>query len=143
MKKFSYFIFISLLSILAYMNCDAQCNSSEYSQKCITKVKDGFTFLKSFAIDTNDGAKNKIEYSYVFSKDTEYFLNVCSQGNDSDQVIVTIYDSNRKVASTNYVNNKFFPAIIFSCKSTGIYYITFTFNKSPDVCGGSVLAFRR
>ena len=120
----------------------AQCNSSEFSQKCITKVQDGFTFLKSFEINPDKMSRDKIEYSYVFSKDTNYFLNVCSEGDDNG-IIVTIYDANRKVASTNYVNNKFFPAIVFSCKSTGIYYISYTFNKNPGECGGSVLAFRR
>lgn len=131
-----------VLLIFGTIQGKAQCNSSEFSQKCITKVQEGYTFLKSFEIDPGKMAKDKVEYSYVFSKDTDYFLNVCSEGDDND-IIVTIYDANRKVASTNYVKNKFFPAIIFSCKSTGIYYISFTFSNNPAGCGGSVLAFRR
>ncbi len=142
MKKPNYQILSFIFLLMAVVSGKAQCNTSQYSQQCITKVQDGFTFLKSFSIDAGN-SKDKVEYSYVFSKDTEYFLNVCSENNDADDIIVTIYDSNRKVVSTNYVNNKFFPAIIFACKSTGIYYITYTFNKSPKLCGGSVLAFRR
>ena len=133
---------IIVLVIFGTIQGKAQCTSSEFSQKCITKVQDGYTFLKSFEINPEKMSRDKIEYSYVFSKDTNYFLNVCSEADDNG-IIVTIYDANRKVASTNYVNNKFFPAIVFSCKSTGIYYISYTFNKTPGECGGSVLAFHR
>ena len=142
MKNLGILSGILVLLIFGTIPGKAQCNSSEFSQKCITKVQDGFTFLKSFEINPDKMSRDKIEYSYVFSKDTNYFLNVCSEGDDNG-IIVTIYDANRKVASTNYVNNKFFPAIVFSCKSTGIYYISYTFNKNPGECGGSVLAFRR
>jgi hypothetical protein len=131
-----------VILIFGTIHGKAQCNSSEFSQKCITKVQEGYTFLKSFGINPDKMDKDKIEYSYVFSKDTDYFLNVCSEG-DEDGIIVTIYDANRKIASTNYANNKFYPAIIFSCKSTGIYYISYTFNKNPGSCAGSVLAFKR
>jgi hypothetical protein len=142
MKNLGILSGILVLLIFGTIQGKAQCNSSEFSQKCITKVQEGYTFLKSFEINPDKMSRDKIEYSYVFSKDTNYFLNVCSEGDDNG-IIVTIYDANRKVASTNYVNNKFFPAIVFSCKSTGIYYISYTFNKNPGECGGSVLAFRR
>ena len=142
MKTSGSLTIITALLLFGTIQGKAQCNSSEFSQKCITKVQDGYTFLKSFEINPEKITRGKVEYSYVFSKDTDYFLNVCSEGDDNG-IIVTIYDSNRKVASTNYVNNKFFPAIIFSCKSTGIYYISYTFSKDPAECGGSVLAFRR
>ena len=142
MKKLGLLSGTIALLIFGTIHGKAQCNSSEYSQMCITKVQEGYTFLKSFDINPDKMARDKVEYSYVFSKDTNYFLNVCSNGDDNS-IIVTIYDSDRKVASTNFVNNKFFPAIIFACKSTGIYYISYTFSKTPAECGGSVLAFRR
>ena len=143
MKNYKYILSLLALMILGSSPSYSQCSPSDYSQQCITKVQDGFTFLKSFAINTEEGSKDKIEYSYVFSKDTDYFLNVCSENDTNDDIIVTIYDADRKVASTNFVNNKFFPAIIFSCKSTGIYYISYTFSKPTKTCGGSVLAFKR
>ena len=118
MKNFKYIILGIGFLVIVNVESKAQCNTSDYSQICITKVKDGFTFLKSFGIDAG-GAKEKVEYSYVFSKDTEYFLNVCSEDEKSEGIVITIYDSNRKVASTNFVNNKYFPAVVFSCKSTG------------------------
>ena len=120
-----------------------QCDPKVFTSKCVTEVKDGFTFLKSFDVDGRNGSREKVEYSYVFSKDTQYYLNICAEGENTDGIIVTIYDAKRRVASTNLANEKIFPGIIFACKSTGIYYITFTFDNSETYCGGSVLAFKK
>ena len=128
---------------LSFGNSYAQCNSQEMVSSCIPKVMDGFTFLKSFNIDGNNGSREKVEYSYVFSKDTQYNLSICSGGENTDGIIVTIYDSKRRVASTNFANNKIFPGIVYACKATGIYYITYTFERSQNYCGGSVLAFKK
>lgn len=133
-----------LLWILAGCPVHAQCNTSQYSQECVGKVMEGYTFLKSFTIDGQGGMKEKVEYSYVFSKNTEYFINLCYEGvNPGDGIVLTIYDATRKMVSSNTINGKLYPSIIFSCKATGIYYITFTFEKTTNSCGGSVLAFRR
>jgi hypothetical protein len=128
---------------LSFGNSYGQCNTQALASNCVSKVQDGFTFLKSFSIDGNSGSREKVEYSYVFSKDTQYYLNICSGGENTDGIIVTIFDSKRRVASTNFANNKIFPGIIFACKATGIYYITFTFEDSQQFCGGSVLAFKK
>ena len=103
----------------------------------------GFTFLKTFKVDGQAGAKSKVEYSYVFSKDTQYFLNVCSEGTGTDGIVVTMYDSKRQMVSTNFNNGKFYPGLVYPCNATGIYYITFTFQDSQNYCGGSVLGFKR
>ncbi|MCC5929509.1 MAG: hypothetical protein JJU28_09710 [Cyclobacteriaceae bacterium] len=122
----------------------AQCDGDGLAQACVGKMQDGFTYLKSFKIDGQGGAKNKVEYSYVFSKDTQYFLNICSSAGDgTDGIVVTMYDSNRQMVSTNFMNGKFYPGIVYPCNATGIYYITFTFQDSKSHCGGSVLGFKR
>jgi hypothetical protein len=142
MENMKYLLFSTILFFSA-VNAFAQCNASLFSQDCVTKVQDGFTFLKSFNIDSQNGAKDKVEYSYVFSKDTQYYLNICTTDEDKAGIVVTIYDANRKQASTNLSEGKLYQGLIFECKSTGIYYITYTFKNSPNPCGGSVLAFRR
>ncbi len=122
---------------------NAQCAADEQANACISKLQDGFTFLKTFKVDGQGGAKAKIEYSYVFSKDTQYYLNICNNGTDTDGIIVTMYDSKRQVVSSNYNKGKFYPGLIYPCNATGIYYITFTFEESQNFCGGSVLGFKR
>ncbi len=134
-------VIIALVFSSSYAN--AQCAADAQANTCISKLQDGFTFLKTFKVDGQGGAKAKVEYSYVFSKDTQYFLNICNDGSETDGIIVTMYDSKRQMVSTNFNNGKFYPGLVYPCNATGIYYITFTFQESQNHCGGSVLGFKR
>ncbi len=134
---------IAALQIAGIGRANAQCSSDGHVENCLGKLKDGYTFLKSFKIDGQGGSKDKVEFSYVFSKDTRYFINICSEGADTGGIVVTMYDSNRKMVGTNFLNGKFFPGIEYPCAATGIYYITFTFQAPSAYCGGSVLGFSR
>jgi hypothetical protein len=138
-------ISLSFLACFFMFNTSAfaQCDSDKYAESCISALKDGYTFLKSYKVDGDGGAKNKVEYSYVFSKDATYMINICSDGPETDGIVVTLYDSNRRMVTTSYANNKYFSAVQYPCNATGIYYITFTFQNSAKHCGGSVLGFKR
>jgi len=121
----------------------SQCDPSKFAQESITRLPENFTFLKTFKIDGHGGQREKVEYSYVFSKDTNYALNIESDGEETDGIVVSMYDANRNQVATNFVKGSFYPGIQYPCKATGIYYITFTFEDSQSYCGGSVLGFRR
>lgn len=136
---FSFFA----IFILAGNQAQAQCSSSELADNCITQLNDGFNFVKSFPIDGENGEKSKIEYSYVFAKGTEYSINLCTGDETPDGIVVSLYDSNRRKLTTNAANGKVFQGLRYNCNSTGIYYITFTFDESNSHCGGSVLGFKR
>ncbi len=144
MKK----IFIlSIIAILSY-SCSlmAQCTADTYTEACISEIQSkGYTFVKSYKIDGEGGAKQKIEYSYVFSKDTEYLFAINGKDGEASGVVLTIFDSNRKMITTNFdkPNNKFYKAINFPCKVTGIYYMTFTFEASKSHCAAAVVGFKR
>ncbi len=121
----------------------AQCNADKHIETCIPKLQEGFTFLKSYNIDGAGGSKKKVEYSYVFTKGATYQILICNEGQGTDGIVLTLYDSNRKqVASTQYEGSTL-SAIAFPCQVTGIYYITYTFEGSTNYCGGSVLGFKR
>jgi hypothetical protein len=144
MKKI---LVISLMSCMLWAFSShiimAQCNTTELSKNCIESIQEGFIFIKNFSVDGQDGQIQKLEYSYIFAKDTKYFLNLVNSEGSSDGIVVTISDSRRKEITRNYVNGKFFPAIIFDCKSTGIYYLTYTFEGSGSDCASSALAFKK
>ncbi|CAN5229707.1 hypothetical protein BH23BAC1_BH23BAC1_28960 [soil metagenome] len=142
-KRITLICFLATLLMIKSPELYAQCDANGFTESCITKLGDGFTFLKSFKIDGENGHKNKVEYSYVFSKDTQYFINVCSPGINTDGIVVTMYDSNRNQVGTNLMNNNFYPGFVYPCNATGIYYITFTFRDSQNFCGGSSLGFKR
>jgi len=144
MKQFGVIkvIFLVIYSVTS-IQVNAQCNPETYSLNGIEKLKEGYIYLKSYNIYGNNGAIDKIEYTAVFSKDTDYLLNICTETNDVDGIILSIYDSKRKQVASNIVNNAIQSSINFKCTITGIYYLTFTFQNSRKQCGGCILAFRK
>lgn len=138
-----YAIFVWILVVLSTPDASAQCNSEALSNQCIPKLASGFNFLKSYKIDGEGGAKDKVEYSYVFTKGTQYMINICAPNQPTDGIVVTLYDSNRNKVATSKVNGQYISAIAYPCNATGIYYIQYTFDGSSTYCGGSALGFKR
>ncbi|UII23090.1 hypothetical protein [Fulvivirga ligni] len=143
MKKAIYSIFVVGLFFLFSGHANGQCNPEQYTDACIPKLASGFNFLKSYKIDGQGGAKTKVEYSYVFTKGTQYMINVCATGSSTDGIVVSLYDSNRNQVATSKVNGQYISAIAYPCNTTGIYYIQYTFDNSTQFCGGSALGFKR
>lgn len=143
MKAIIIVLSLSLSMLFCTVDTNAQCNPTAYTEACIPQLADGFNFVKSYEINGEGGAKDKIEYSYVFAKGTQYFLNICAEGAETDGIIVSLYDSSRKKVGTSFANGNFNRGIIYPCNATGIYYITFTFEGSKSHCGGAVLGFKR
>ena len=141
MKKFLFFI----LSVFILQTVDAvgECNSENFSNDCIPKLASGFNFLKSYKIDGAGGSKDKVEYSYVFTKGTQYMINICATAQPTDGIVVTLFDSQRNKVATSKINGQFISAIAFPCNATGIYYIQYTFDEPTSYCGGSALGFKR
>ena len=139
MKKFIFcvlsFFILSILEVIG------QCNAENYSNLCIPKLSTGFNFLKSYKVEK--GAKDFVEYSYVFTKGTQYMINICADGQSTDGIVVSLFDSNRNKVATSKVNGQFISAIAYPCNTTGIYYIQYTFDGSTGNCGGSALGFKR
>lgn len=139
---------ISLIGILSFLllvdvDAQAQCDPAQHTEACIPQLAEGFNFVKSYEINGEGGAKDKIEYSYVFAKGTQYFINICAEGEGTDGIVLNLYDSNRKKVGTSFANGNYNKGIIYPCNATGIYYITFTFEGSKNHCGGAVLGFKR
>ena len=139
MKKLLIFIFS--VSVFSALDVIAQCNAENLSTQCIPKLASGFNFLKSYKIEK--GGKEFVEYSYVFTKGTQYMINICSGGADTDGIVVSLFDSNRNKVASSKVNGQFISAIAYPCNTTGIYYIQYTFDGSTTHCGGSALGFKR
>jgi len=139
MKKFVFFVVT--IFILNALDALAQCNSEALSNQCIPKLATGFNFLKSYKIEK--GGKEFVEYSYVFTKGTQYMINICADGSDTDGIVVSLFDSNRNKVATSKVNGQFISAIAYPCNTTGIYYIQYSFDGSAKYCGGSALGFKR
>jgi hypothetical protein len=143
MKRISYSVLVFTLILICSKNIQAQCNPDNLANECIPKLASGFNFLKSYKVDGEGGAKEKIEYSYVFTKGTQYMINLCSTGSNTDGIVVSLFDSGRNKVATSKINGQFISAIAYPCNATGIYYIQYTFDGSASKCGGSALGFKR
>lgn len=106
-------------------------------------LEKGFQFSKSYRVDGRGGARKRIEYTCVFSKDTNYQIQISSKDGKSEGIIATLYDSRRNRVISTFYNNKFLPGFTYKCKATGVYYLSFTFKGSKSYCGASILGFRR
>lgn len=136
-------IVLILAASLTSSGLVGQCDADNFSNACIPKLTGGFNFLKSYKIDGEGGAKDKIEYSYVFTKGTQYMINLCAGGNSPDGIVVSLFDSQRNKVASSKVNDQYISAIAYPCNATGIYYIQYTFDGSTTHCGGSALGFKR
>jgi hypothetical protein len=139
MKK-SIIIVLSIFA-LSTLELFARCNADALSTQCIPKLASGFNFLKSYKIEK--GGKDFVEYSYVFTKGTQYMINICAAAQPTDGIVVSLFDSNRNKVASSKVNGQFISAIAYPCNTTGIYYIQYTFDGSAAYCGGSALGFKR
>ena len=139
MKKL--FVLVFSVFVFAGYNANAQCNAETLSTQCIPKLASGFNFLKSYKVEK--AGKQYVEYSYVFTKGTQYMINICASGAATDGILVSLFDSNRNQVATNKIDNQVVGAIAYPCSATGIYYIQYTFEKSASYCGGSALGFKR
>jgi hypothetical protein len=141
MKKLTFFV-LSLF-LLSASGTFGQCNAENLSNQCIPKLATGFNFLKSYKIDGAGGSKDKVEYSYVFTKGTQYMINICAPAQPTDGIIVSLYESQRNKVASSKISGQYIDAIAYPCNATGIYYIQYTFDGSSTYCGGSALGFKR
>ncbi|MCS6967778.1 MAG: hypothetical protein RMJ44_00360 [Cytophagales bacterium] len=121
----------------------AQCDAEVYSQKALKALQQGYTFVKSYKIDGKNGARKNIEYTCVFSKDTNYMLRIEGKDGGAKGIVATLLDNQRQELTTNNLNGKSYPGWTYRCRSTGIYYILFSFKDSESYCGAAVLGFKR
>lgn len=125
----------------------AQCTADQYVDKALQRLNGtpGFTFLKGYQLDGKGGDKPKIEFSYIFSKDTQYMITLANKDTEIRGLIVNLYDANRQLVGTSYdeKSKKYYPGLGYRSKATGIYYISFTFDGAKDFCAAGVLGFKR
>ena len=124
---------------LSTFTANAQCQPDA----CIQKFSDGYTFLKTYKMEQ---VGLETEYSYVFSKETNYMIAVCSSSGSEATVKVTLFDATRKEIASNFdkKSKKLYSVMAYHCMATGIYYLKYTpVNQKQTDCCVSVLGFKK
>lgn len=124
-------------------NANAQCDDEDFLDEC-AEILDDYTFAKSFDIELEGkGKTNKVEYSYVFSKDHTYILTVCDMEEAGNKLIINLYDRNKKLITSSNKDGSFKEKIGYRCSATGVYYIEAYFENFNKGCGISILGFNK
>jgi hypothetical protein len=142
--KISFVVIVLLaFSLISATTASETCNSEGLANECVPKLTTGFNFLKSYKID--GVSKDKVEFSYVFTKGTQYLINLCANTSASptDGIVISIFDKDRNKVASNKISGQYVSAISFPCNATGIYYIQYTFDDPSGHCGGSAMGFKR
>lgn len=142
MKTPGIYLIAALICVLPSTKSFSQCNNDEFVNASVASLTPGYSFLKSYKI-SGEKDLEKVEFSYVLTKGTQYILNLKDKNATTPSTIVTLYDSKRNKIATNKISGQIAPAIAFACGATGIYYITYTFEASSERCAGSSLGFKR
>lgn len=119
------------------------CDLESLFESSATKL-DPYTFMKKFDVKVDKNG-NKIEYSYVLSRDSEYKIMIADLNEDGKKMVVNFYDRNKKLIASNYVKSskKVFPSITYKCAATGVYYIEAFFEGEKDGCGINIIGFKK
>lgn len=145
MKKAIIIICFPLLFFTLSQPSFAQCDEEEKKRLCIEQLADGFTFIKSYVLESDKANENgEIEYSFVFSKGTVYMLTFVDSKGKPQDVEITLYDPERNKLASNFKEetNSYIP-LGYQCSTTGVHYMTFKFKNEEIDCGVSVLGFKR
>jgi len=141
MKNGYIFSLLIVFGLLASSEAAAQCNTDAFVSASVSGMTPGYSLLKSYKI-AGERDLEKMEFSYVLTKGTQYMLNV-KDAATAPATIVTLYDGKRNKIATNKISGNTVPIIAFSCGATGIYYLQYTFEPTAERCAGSTLAFKR
>ena len=128
-------------SLVFHLTGNSQCHSEAGDAQCVEKITASNTFVKSYRIEGE--RTSDVEFSSVLVKDTRYYLNLCEEGEVSNNVVINVYDTKRKLITSNQTDQSILPELSFNCDKTGVYYFVFKKGSTTANCGIGALSFRR
>jgi hypothetical protein len=133
---------ILALIIVPSFTSGPECGSDEFLDKFAPALGD-YTFIKAFKVEI-DKSGEKNEFSYVFSKGSNYRIIICDQNSEGNKMVVNFFDRNKKLIASNYLKSskKFFPVLNYNCSATGVYYVESYFEGEKNGCGVNILGFK-
>ncbi len=144
MKIFDKTRFLLLLAAILFSSAGyGQCETDMFLDQCASNLGT-YNYIKSFNV-TPDKKKPASEYSYVFSKGSKYMLVVCDQHVDKGKMVVNLFDRGHNLIASTYdeAQDKYYPNLVYTCSTTGVYYIQTTFQGSKSGCGLCILGFTK
>lgn len=106
-----------------------------------------YTLVKSYKVSLERGkyVEPKARFSIMLSKGTRYRINGCSNKDYSkNNFLFALFDNYGKVAQNlDEDKSKYFEAIEYECKKTGVYYLTYSFEDGGEGCGFGSISIKK
>lgn len=91
-EKVKSYYFLLLGSALMSSRSPEPGNSDNVSETCIAKLSKSFNYLKNYKIENANKVSDVIEYSYVFTRGTQYRINLCLSSQEKNGIVITLFD---------------------------------------------------
>jgi hypothetical protein len=118
---------------IAQVQNHGACREADLARMCQTSLPEGFTFLKRFLANGQPTAQ---EFSYVFSKDTEYAISFCTAEGKPAAIKLTLYDAYHNPIFTNYdkKTKSYHQAVGYVSQSTGVVHLKLEPEQGVQPC---------
>lgn len=134
-----------LLAVMLFPSFSyGQCETDMFLDQCASYLGT-YNYIKSFNVSASSRKKASPEFTYVFSKGSKYMLIVCDQYIEEGRMVVNLYDRDHNLIASTYdeANDKYYPHMIYTCSTTGVYYIQTSIQGSKGGCGMCILGFTK
>lgn len=133
--------FITLLTLQIFsVPTFGQCDTDGFMDVCASNLGT-YNYIKAFKANASNRRKSGKEFTYVFSKGSDYLLVSCGENLAGGRMIISLFDRNHEqIASTrNETQTKDYTEMKYECNTTGVYYIKISFEGSGKGCGMCIL----
>lgn len=119
------------------------CDTNKLMETCASELDD-YVYIKSFDISTKK-EEDKVEYSYVLSRDVTYRIITCEMDVEKRAMIINLFDRAHKLIASNYLKSskKIIPILNYQCSATGVYYVEASFERKNGGCGINIIGFKK
>lgn len=128
-----------ILSLQAIFSLTDNCDTSMLADECVRQMPKKFSVLKTFPLSRRKD-QTYAECSYVLTKGTRYNIGACITAKDN--LRIEVFNSKRALVAS-IVGKKKYSKLSYKCVSSGIYYLRFSTENSPDICGATLLSFSK
>lgn len=121
--------FIFLLTISINLLFISYSEGQIFAKNTSSKQSEGKKVLKRISLKE----KQTLTFSYIFSKNTNYYIDFdfADEKFGYKDVKINLYNHHKKLVKSNFIANKAYNGIYYECKSTGIYEMEFV-NQSNE-----------
>lgn len=141
MKK-NILLFFSMICFSALISAQ---DYEELVSNCALGIGDNTTYLKDFVIrlpEGNDPDNTPVYKANIYlMKGQTYRFTMCNAEEIESELILTLYDGNRKLISTHdQRTGNVAQSFDFSCSKTGLYQLWYAFRDSKSGTGVGIVS---